>query len=295
MTANEMTNRDAAQIAALPKSAVWSQLQSRGLLEGGAGLRSLTSERTEHTSSPAMSGGHPKRLSLGRPETACEEVRENMRKHTKHGSAAGVALTGGSGGGRAVWQDELRGGVVIPWPAAGGGTFAGDPPHTGALAGHAGRAVLVTACDRGQRQRGGRPNGVHLLRPESESGLDRWGGLRGGVVCGAHPFRAYDHRLDQRGGLPTGVRPAPARMQQGRPGSTGGSPCGIHHDRPHDHGLERGGLRNGIHPHQPEPDGLARRGGFPIGVHPASRPRFDQGLKSRGGRPSGVHLLRLAQ
>ena len=69
MTANDMTNRDAAQIAALPKSAVWSQLQSSGVLEGGAGLRSLTSERTEHTSSPAMSGGHPKRLPLGRPET----------------------------------------------------------------------------------------------------------------------------------------------------------------------------------------------------------------------------------
>ena len=88
MNANDMTNRDAAQIAALPKSAVWSQLQSRGLLVGGAGLRSLTSERTEHTSSPAMGGGHPKRLPLGFPERTCEEVRETMRKHTKHGSAA---------------------------------------------------------------------------------------------------------------------------------------------------------------------------------------------------------------
>ena len=74
MTANDMTNRDAAQIAALPKSAVWSQLQSRGVLEGGA-FRSLTSERTQNTSSPAMGGGHPKRLPLGRPETMCEEVK----------------------------------------------------------------------------------------------------------------------------------------------------------------------------------------------------------------------------
>ena len=268
MTANDMTNRDAAQIAALPKSAVWSQLQSRGVLEGGA-LRSLTSERTQHTSSPAMGGGHPKKLPLGRPETTCEEVKEAMRKHTKHGSAAGVAHTGGFGGGRAVWQ------------------------------GHAGRAVLVTACDRGQRQRGGRPNGVHSLWPESASVLDRRGGLRDGVPDGVHPFRAHDQRLDRRGGLPKGVHPAPARTQQPRPGSTGGSPCGIRHDRPFDHGLgKRGGLPSGIHPHQPEPDGLARRGGLPIDVHPASRPlgkQFDQGLKSRGGRPLGVHRFRPAR
>src|SRR2546421_178257 len=155
MTANDMTNRDPAQTAALPKSAVWSRLLSRGVLDGGAGSRSLTSERTDHTSSPATGGGHPKRLSLGRRWSACEEVRSIMSKHTKHGSVTGVSLWGDFGGGRAVWQDELRDGVA-------------EPPHAG-LVHPAGRAVLVTACDRGQGHWGGRPDGVHLPWPTSES------------------------------------------------------------------------------------------------------------------------------
>src|SRR3954451_9965716 len=102
MTADDMTNRGTAQTAALPKSAVWSQLGSDGVLAGGAGSRPLTSGRTDHTSSPATSEGRPKGLSLARSGRTCEEVRENMNKHTKHGFAAGVALTGGLGGGRAV-------------------------------------------------------------------------------------------------------------------------------------------------------------------------------------------------
>src|SRR6478735_9894035 len=126
MTADDMTNRDAAQIAALPKSAVWSQLGSDGVLAGGAGSRPLTSGRTDHTSSPATSEGRPKRLSLAGSGRTCEEVRETMRKHTKHWSAAGVALTGGVGGARAVWHDERRAEVAAP-------------PGTGPLAHHAGR------------------------------------------------------------------------------------------------------------------------------------------------------------
>src|SRR5579884_1831242 len=157
MTANDMTNRDAARTAALPKSAVWSQLVSEGVRGGGAGVRSLTSELTEHTSSPATSGGHPKRLPLDGPGRACEEV-ETMKRHTTHGSAAGVTSRD-LGGGRAVWQEELRSGVDSPRPAAHGGAVAGAPLRTGGLSGHAGRAVLVTACPGGSERRGGLPRG----------------------------------------------------------------------------------------------------------------------------------------
>src|SRR5690349_16984786 len=128
MTADDMTNRGTSQTAALPKSAVWSRLGSGVVLAGSAGSRPLTSGRTDHTSSPAAGGGHPKRLPLERLGSACEEVREAMKTHTKHGSVAGVALTGGFGGGRAVWQDELREGVAIPWAAVVGGAVTGDPP-----------------------------------------------------------------------------------------------------------------------------------------------------------------------
>jgi hypothetical protein len=134
MTANDMTYRDAAQIAALPKSAVWSRMPSDVVFGGGVVPRSLTSERTEHTSSPATGGGRPKGLPLGRREGACEEVRENMRKHNKHEPITGVSLGGDFGDGRAVWQaGRVRGGVATPL-------------HAGPLERHAGRAVFVTAC-----------------------------------------------------------------------------------------------------------------------------------------------------
>ena len=114
MTANDMTNRDAAQIAALPKSAVWSVLAARGVPAGSAGSCSLTSERTENTSSPAASGGRPKRPSLGRRRRAREEVRETMREHITRGSVALVALTGGLGGGRAPCEHGRTDGVGCP-------------------------------------------------------------------------------------------------------------------------------------------------------------------------------------
>jgi hypothetical protein len=284
MTANEMTNRDAAQIAALPKSAVWSQLLSHGLLGGRAG-RSLTSERLEHTSSPATSGGHPKRLPLERAERACEEVRLiTMNRHTTHEPAAGVALTGGSGGGRAVWQVELSSGVASPWPVAGSCAAAGDLPPVHGLAGHAGRAVLATACPRSPERRGGLPSGVHPFRP-GEQRLERRGGLPNGV----HPIQPHDERLERRGGHPRNVHPIqpPAHERLER---RGGYPDGVHPFQPHTHRPERwGGLPNGVHPIWPnEHERLEPRGGHPRNVHPI-QPQTTERLERRGGRPRGAH------
>src|SRR5581483_1931238 len=206
MTANEMTNRDAAQTAALPKSAVSSPLQSRGLLDGGASARSLTSERTDHTSSPATSGGHPKRHPLAPPERACEEVK-TMNRHTTHESAVGVTFTGGSGGGRAVWQAELPGGVhTTRRSAAESGVVSGRPPRPEEFSHHAGRAVLVTAWCSGTDRRGGRPTGVHPSGRTSEAGAKGW------TPAWSSPLPARGtNRAEQRGGLPSWIHPARTR------------------------------------------------------------------------------------
>src|SRR5581483_4522896 len=203
MTANDMTNRDAAQTAALPKSAVWSRLQSRGLVDGRAGARSLTSERTDHTSSPATSGGRPKRLPLTRAERTCEEAKA-MNTHTQHELAAGVALTGGSGGGCAVWHDGLPGGGgTARRTAAASGKVAGRPPRPDELERHAGRAVLVTACACGTDGRGGRPAGVHPSSRTSEAGAKGWTPSRRSPL----PARAAIG-ADRRGGLPKRIHPS---------------------------------------------------------------------------------------
>jgi hypothetical protein len=303
-----MTTRDAAQIAALPKSAVWSRMPSDVVFGGGAS-RSLTSERTEHTSSPATSGGRPKGLSLARPGSACEEVRETMRKHTQHTSAAGVSHREAFGGGGAVWHDELRGG-------------AADPPHAGL--GHAGRAVLVTACDSGRRPRGGRPDGVHLLPPtldEVRTHMRRHtthGPVAGASftgVCGGG--RAVWHD-ELRGGAADPPRTAPRHAGRAvfatacRQGQRrrGGHPIGVHPLWPETTSSPRGGLRTGasggVHPFRAYE--LDRRGGLPHGAHPAPgcsahRPRSTggspsgirhdrplvHGLGRRGGLPPGIH------
>jgi hypothetical protein len=211
MTATDMTTRDAAQTAALPKSAVWSVLDSRGVLGGGAGSRSLTSERTEYTSSPATSGVRPKRSPLAGQGGPCDDVRKTMRQHTTHGNVAGVARKGGFGDGRAVWQDELRGGVA-------------DPPHS-ELASHAGRAVLVTACDR-DRRRGGRPNGVHLLRSSNPFVRDRRGGFRAGSPAGSHPSGRTVTTDGRRGWTCLGSHPLRSSVQHAA--RLGWMPAGIH-------------------------------------------------------------------
>src|SRR5579885_1280806 len=203
MTANDMTKRDAAQTAALPKSAVWSRLQSRGLVDGRAGARSLTSERTDHTSSPATSGGRPKRLPLTRAERTCEEAKA-MNTHTQHELAAGVALTGGSGGGCAVWHDGLPGGGgTARRTAAASGKVAGRPPRPDELERHAGRAVLVTACACGTDGRGGRPAGVHPSSRTSEAGAKGWTPSRRSPL----PARAAIG-ADRGGGLPKRIHPS---------------------------------------------------------------------------------------
>ena|SRR5581483_1324484 len=296
MTANDMTNRDAAQIAALPKSAVWSRLLSGDVI-GSGWSRSLTSERTGHTSSPATSGGHPKRLSLGRPEGACEEVRETMRKHKKHGSVAGVSFEGDVGGGRAVWQaGRVRGGVA-------------DPPHAAPLERHAGRAVSVTACVTGQVQRGGRPEGVHLSWSTSESRLtmrrhdkhasvagvsfeDDSGGGRAVWHDGPHagvapPLHVGLERHAGRAVLGTACRNGRER---------GGHPLGVHLSRPPSVNDDRlgswGGLRAGVpagvHPARAYDQALDRRGGHHLGVHPVFAGAADPRPRSTGGSPSGT-------
>src|SRR5579862_5357702 len=217
MTANDMTTRDAAQTGALPKSAVWSRSQSHRSVEGGAGARSLTSEHTNHTSSPATSGGRPKRPPLPQAEKACEEVRsKTMNTHTTHELAAGVAHTGGSGGGRAVWQEELPCGVeTTRRTAADRGMVAGRPPRPDEFLRCAGRAVLVTACAGGADRRGGRPVGVH------PSGRTREAGARGWTPTRRSPLPAHTTtRVERRGGLPTGIHPCRLDFAP-RPGAAG--------------------------------------------------------------------------
>src|SRR5579884_836837 len=182
MTANDMTKRDAAQTAALPKSAVWSRLQSRGLVDGRAGARSLTSERTDHTSSPATSGGRPKRLPLTRAERTCEEAKA-MNTHTQH------ELPAGGGTARRT--------------AAASGKVAGRPPRPDELERHAGRAVLVTACACGTDGRGGRPAGVHPSSRTSEAGAKGWTPSRRSPL----PARAAIG-ADRGGGLPKRIHPS---------------------------------------------------------------------------------------
>src|SRR5581483_6756799 len=209
-------NRDAAQIAALPKSAIWSLLQSRGLVVGSASARSLTSERTEYTSSPATSGGHPKRIPLGRPERACKEVT-TMNRHTTHGSAAGVAHTGGSGSGRAVWHDELAGGVSMTrGSAAERGVVAGHALRPGDASHHAGRAVLVTAWCSGTERRGGRPNGVHPSVRTGEAGAKGWTREWRSSLPARPTIKA-----ERRGGIPAWIHPSAAHT---RPGTAGWTP-----------------------------------------------------------------------
>jgi hypothetical protein len=285
MTVSEMTNRDAAQATTPPKGADWSRLRSRGSFAGRAVLPSpLTSGTFGHTSSPVMAGSRPKRLPA--METTCEEARvqTKMNKHITHGSAAGVTQAGDPGGGRAVWQNELRAGVVVPRLADIGGRASGFPPPAGALEQHAGRAVLVTACKCGLHARGGRPNSVHPFGPTDD------GQRRGGLPTGVHPIRPTDDGHG-RGGRPNSVHP----IRPTHDGQRGGRPQnGVHPIRPTDNGHRRGGLPTGVHPIRPTHDGH-RRGGRPMdGAHPI-RP-CSPGLTRRGGRPmDGAHPFRPEQ
>jgi len=158
MTVSDMTTRDAATVATPPKGAAGSPLRAPVAFAGRAVVlypSPLTSGSFGHTSAPMMDGSRPKRLPA--EETTCEEARVQtpMNKHRKHGSVAGVAHSGCLGDGRAVRNDEPRTGVGLPGPADIGGLPAGFPPPVRGFE-HAGRAVFVTACNRGHG--GGCPN-----------------------------------------------------------------------------------------------------------------------------------------
>ena len=242
-----MTNRDAAQTAALPKSAVWSRLGSDSVLAGRAGSRSLTSGRTDAHKLSSHERGPPQEVSLVGSGRACEEVRETMRKHTKHGSAAGVALAGG------VWRCPCR--LARRAPCRGGW-----PPGTGPLRGsrrasrarHGVRPRPETTGWVPERHR--TPSGRY-----SQRGLDRMGGLRtGSCPGGVHPSSGRTTRGWSDGVGPEGTHPVPAEHSNDGHG-------------------RRADLRRGSASYRPLEQGVGRRGGVPRGIHP-SRPNRRPGL-----------------